>query len=258
MKNAFLHWKLAKDPCASFIRTDGILLDVRNRKERCCVWSLGATTSHIRALSLPFLQDLMNVRLFPCCCKFSLDSPKYCFNIIHFPPNVLPGPCLSSSPIVVASWVPSCVLPGALIALVSCQGRSNTKIVVSISVACQYDLTCDFMYPSCSIIQENIIFDSTNDQSNLEFEKVLDIGIWENPFPFQASSWVARPRISSNEAQHEQSHEAQSDSTRCYVAHAWKEKWHGWSRSSPPFNCPDILQATRSMHLSSFVVPSPS
>jgi hypothetical protein len=33
------------------------------------------------------------------------------------------------------------------------------------------------MYPSCSIAQENTIFDSANDRSSLEFEKVLDIGI---------------------------------------------------------------------------------
>jgi hypothetical protein len=65
MEKAFVRWKLAKDPCASFVRTDGVLLEVRNWKEECCVWSLGAMTSHILALSLSLLQDLMNVSLFP-------------------------------------------------------------------------------------------------------------------------------------------------------------------------------------------------
>jgi hypothetical protein len=116
---------------------------------------------------------LLNASLFPCCCKFSLDSPKNLLYIVHFQPNVLLGPRLSSSPIVVASRVPSCILLGALIALVAHQGRSNTKIVLSIYASCQHDLTYNFMYPSCSIIQENIIFDSANDRSSLEFEKVL-------------------------------------------------------------------------------------
>jgi hypothetical protein len=52
-------------------------------------------------------------------------------------------------------------------------------------------------------------------------EVVLDIGIWESSFFFlsiRSSDW---------EAQHKQSHEAQSDSIRCYITHAWKEKWHG-------------------------------
>jgi hypothetical protein len=39
----------------------------------------------------------------------------------------------------------------------------------------QYDLAHDLVYPSCPTIQENIIFDSANDRSTLEFEKVLDI-----------------------------------------------------------------------------------
>jgi hypothetical protein len=31
---------------------DGVLLEVRNRKERCCDWSLVATTSHIATLGV--------------------------------------------------------------------------------------------------------------------------------------------------------------------------------------------------------------
>jgi hypothetical protein len=51
--------ELAKDPCASFIGTDGVLLEVRNRKEECCTWSLVATISHILALKLTTSLRLM-------------------------------------------------------------------------------------------------------------------------------------------------------------------------------------------------------
>jgi hypothetical protein len=45
----------------------------------------------------------------------------------------------------------------------------------------QYDLTCDSIYPSCFIIQENIIFDRAMDRFSLEVLTpmggvVLDIG----------------------------------------------------------------------------------
>jgi hypothetical protein len=36
---------------------DGILLEVRNRKERRCAWSFIAMTSHVQTLSMLFLQD---------------------------------------------------------------------------------------------------------------------------------------------------------------------------------------------------------
>jgi hypothetical protein len=57
----------------------------------------------------------------------------------------------------------------------------------------------------------------------LEFEK--------SSFPFRVSDWVGGPRRSSNEAQHKESYEAQSDSTMYYVAHARKEKPHRKLRS---------------------------
>jgi hypothetical protein len=45
---------------------DGVLLEVRNRKERCHAWSLIAMTSHIRTLSMLFFQDStdMSITLF--------------------------------------------------------------------------------------------------------------------------------------------------------------------------------------------------
>jgi hypothetical protein len=51
--------ELAKYPYASFVKMDGVLLEVRNRKEKCCTWSLIATTSRILALKLTVSLSLM-------------------------------------------------------------------------------------------------------------------------------------------------------------------------------------------------------
>jgi hypothetical protein len=67
--------------------------------------------------------------------------------------------------------------------------------------------------------------------STLEFEKV--------PFLVRVPDRVVEPRGWSNEAHYNQSHEAQSGSTRWDVTHAPKEKLHEGPRSSPPFNYPD-------------------
>jgi hypothetical protein len=83
----------------------------------------------------------------------------------------------------------------------------------------------------------------------LELENVL--------FHFEYPSRVARLRRLSNEAQNNQRQEAQSDSTRCYVAHAQKKKLHERSRSFPPTNYLDILHSPRSMCPSSFLCFSP-
>jgi hypothetical protein len=97
-----------------------------------------------------------------------------------------------------------------------------------------------FMYRSCSIIQENVISDRADDQFSLEIltlmeDIILDIGILEREresyFLVRASARVARPRRSSDEAQHNQSHEAQPDSTRYYAAHSRNEKLHKRPRS---------------------------
>jgi hypothetical protein len=59
LKTKVIRWKAhfllrtcEKDPCASFIRTGGVLLKIRNWKEECCTWSLLATTSRILTLKL--------------------------------------------------------------------------------------------------------------------------------------------------------------------------------------------------------------
>jgi hypothetical protein len=166
----------------------GVLLEVCKREGRCCSWSPDATTSHILELRLSLLQALMSVSL-----PLFVSSPSfticYCLQIFHSQPSKLLESCLSSVPVIVVSRVPSCILLGVLIALLNHQGRSNTKILLSISAPCQYDLTHDFVYPSCSTIQENIIFDHTNNRFSLEVltpirNVNLDVGIWESSFPF--------------------------------------------------------------------------
>jgi hypothetical protein len=69
-----------------------------------------------------------------------------------------------------------------------------------------------------------------------------------------AFNQIVGPRRSNNEVQHKQSHKAQSDSTRCYVTHARKEKLHERPRSFPPLNYLDILLPPRSMCPLSFLV----
>jgi hypothetical protein len=123
---------------------------------------------------------------------------------------------------------------------------------------CRHDLIHAFVYPSCSIIQENIIFDRANDRFNLEVlttmgDVILDIGTRESSFSFGASDRVGLRRW-SNEEQHKWSHEAQPDSIRCYVAHSRKEKLHERLRSLPLSNCPNIVLSLWSRHPSSFLV----
>jgi hypothetical protein len=106
MESTFPSQNLRKDPCATFIRMDGVLLEVRNRKEGCCPWSLVAITSCILAIKLT-----ASIRLI----SRSLSS---LFQILDWLPLIVrayrsPSPkCtpwsrLSPSHIVVISQVPS-------------------------------------------------------------------------------------------------------------------------------------------------------
>jgi hypothetical protein len=69
----------------------------------------------------------------------------------------------------------------------------------------------------------------------LELENILS--------HFEYLTQVTGPRRWSNEARHNQCHEAQSDSTRCYVTHVRKEKCHGRPRSFPPYKRLAVLLA---------------
>jgi hypothetical protein len=65
LKTKFARWKvhflirISKKTHVTFIKTDGVLLKVRNWKDGCCAWSLVATTSHVLILHLVLLQGMM-------------------------------------------------------------------------------------------------------------------------------------------------------------------------------------------------------
>jgi hypothetical protein len=106
MKSVFPSWNLQKDPYATFIRTDDVLLKVHNQKEGCFHWSLVATTSHILALKLTASRRLM-IGSLSSLFEFSLDFPKQRLHIAHSRPSVLLDSYLPLSHIVVESQVPS-------------------------------------------------------------------------------------------------------------------------------------------------------
>jgi hypothetical protein len=51
------YWNWPESPTTTLISTDGVLLEICNRKEWCRAWSLIATTSHDRTLSIWLFQD---------------------------------------------------------------------------------------------------------------------------------------------------------------------------------------------------------
>jgi hypothetical protein len=173
-------------------------------------------------------------------------------HIVHFQPSVLLGSHQSRSHIVVISQVPSCHPFYALLALMSRQSWMSTLLDVSPLTS---HITMVYHPSECCLrsCKWSIQFGSERSPRlailslTLGFEKVL--------FPFWAFARVRGPRRSSDEAQNKQNHEAQFDSTSCYVTHAWKEKCHGWPMSLPPYKRLAVLLAMQSMHLSSFHVP---
>jgi hypothetical protein len=184
-------------------------------------------------------------------------------HIIQSQTSVLLVSQISLRHIVVASWVPSCILPGTPMARVNRQGDPIPKIVLFILCAMSVWSHYDSVYSSCYIIQENIISDHADNLFRVGVltplgDVVPDVAIWESSFPFWVSDQVAEPRRSSNGAQSKESHETQFDSTRCYVTHAQKEMLYGKPRSFPPFNGPNILLSPWSMYRSSFLVLPPS
>jgi hypothetical protein len=71
---------------------DGVLLEVRNRKEICRVWSPIDTTSHVRTLSMLFFLDLTDmsfITIIPgfffttCLCIFTSDRIHSLMPVYH-------------------------------------------------------------------------------------------------------------------------------------------------------------------------------
>jgi hypothetical protein len=137
-----------KSPICNIHRNGWRITRGCNRREECHTWSLVDTTSRILALKLTTSLRLMIRRLFlivskPCLTFLSsvaYRSPQ---------PSVLLGSNLSSSHVgPLSSKYPTW-----------CQSTSEP---------CRHDLTHAFMYLSCSIIQENVIFNHTEDRFSLE------------------------------------------------------------------------------------------
>jgi hypothetical protein len=157
MESAFPPRNLWKDPCASFIGTDDVWLEVRNRKEEWCAWSLVAITSHIISLTLTAFLRLVvrSLSLFlsnPCLtflsssCTSSTLNPVY--SLIHVYHQAIP-------------WWFCNLLPlysiGARVSLIS---REYSTWRRSTLKPCGHDLNRVLVYPSCPNVPEKIIFDA--------------------------------------------------------------------------------------------------
>jgi hypothetical protein len=157
MESAFASQNLQKDPCATFVRTDGVLLEVRNQKEGCYPWSLVATTSHILALKFTASRRLMIGSLSPLF-ESSLDFPKQCLHIAHSHPSVLLDSYLSLSHIVVESQMAP-YSHFTLIVLLYWPSLSSTLLGV--------DSLQALSFWSCSCLHVSIIFDLSKRRSPL-------------------------------------------------------------------------------------------
>jgi hypothetical protein len=144
------------------------------------------------------------------CLTSLLDLPKYHLSIIHSQLSVPLGSHLSSRHIVVVLQTSTICPIRACISLISSKYPIWCR---STFEPCRHDLTRGFIYPSCSVIQENVISDRVEDRFSLKVltlmgDLVLDVGIWESSIPFRAFDWVHGPWRSSNGAQHKESREA--------------------------------------------------
>jgi hypothetical protein len=63
IENVLFYWNWLGDPIMTLFPMDGVLLEVRNRRKRRHAWSLVATTSHARTLSMLFFQDLTDTEI---------------------------------------------------------------------------------------------------------------------------------------------------------------------------------------------------
>jgi hypothetical protein len=101
---------LARGPCTTFVRTDGVLLEVRNRKGECCTWSLVATTSRI--LALKFTASLRLLIRSP---SLFVSRPYLNFlsSVVYHPVSTKCTPWFTS--IIKLSFIVSCAPPPIVI-----------------------------------------------------------------------------------------------------------------------------------------------
>jgi hypothetical protein len=147
MESAFPYQNWQGDPIMIFFWMDGIVLELCNRKEKCCTWSLVAMTSHIITLSMsPFAR---------------LDWHKH--HYVHTKPCFMTWYCL-------------CIFHS---------DRVHSLMLVY-HRAMSYGFVSDFMYPSCFYLAKWMSFpitecwslqvrssytDERHHPSTLEFEK---------------------------------------------------------------------------------------
>jgi hypothetical protein len=128
MESAISYQNWPENPIMTLFLMNGVLLEVRNRKERCHAWSPIATTSHVRALSMLFFQDStsMSTTLFvpssgyttwPCLVCLQLRSDTLLASCYHqaitlshpFVPTILVShPLKLMTPFIVFLNSPSC------------------------------------------------------------------------------------------------------------------------------------------------------
>jgi hypothetical protein len=149
---------LQKDPCATFVRTDGVLLEVRNQKEGCCPWSLIATVSHILALKLTASLRLMIESIFLVLNTHLTSLNSAC---ILFPSNQVCSLVRVYHRAI--PWRFRNLLPfysiGARVSLISSEYPTWRRSTLK---SCGHDLNRALVYPSCPKIPEKIIFERTN------------------------------------------------------------------------------------------------
>jgi hypothetical protein len=164
MESAFPPRNLWKDPCATFIRTDGVLLEVRNRKEWCCPWSLIATISHILALKLTASLRLMFESIF-----LMLNTHLTSLNSawISFHRNQVCS--LARVYHRAIPWWFCNLLPfyyiGAHVSLILSEYPTWRQSTLK---PCGHDLNRALIYPSCPNVLEKIIFERANVRFSLE------------------------------------------------------------------------------------------
>jgi hypothetical protein len=156
---------------------DGVLLKVCNREGRCCTWSPDATASHILTLRLSLLQALMSVSI-PLFVSSPCFTTCYWLHIFHSQPSKLLQSGLPSIHIVVVLQMSTIFPSSARVSLISSKYPTWCR---STFEPCRHDLICACVHPSCSVIQENVIFDRAEDRFSLEVltpigDVILDIG----------------------------------------------------------------------------------
>jgi hypothetical protein len=164
MESAIPPRNLQKDPCATFVWTDGVLLEVHNWKKGCCPWSLIATTSHILALKRTAARRLM-IRslsslfkslfdpLNSACISFTLNQVHSLVRIYH---RAIPW------------WFCNLLqfyTIGVRVSLILSEYPTWRRSTLQ---PCGHDFNRALIYQSCPNVPEKIIFECANVRFSLE------------------------------------------------------------------------------------------